>query len=139
MGAPLPDDLMLTTRQLRELHAAGMTIGAHTLTHPILATLPNDTARTEIAEGRLRLEAIVGDTVRFFAYPNGRPGKDYIAAHVGMVRDLGFEAAFSTAWGACSPGGDRFQIPRFTPWQAGRVRYGLQMAQNLTRKGYATA
>ena len=138
-GAALPDDLMLTSRQVLDLHKAGMTIGAHTVTHPILAMLADDVAKREIAESRARLEALVGDRVRFFAYPNGKPGKDYAAAHVAMVRDLGFEAAVSTAWGACAPGGDLFQIPRFTPWDAGGVRYGLRMARNLARRSYATA
>lgn len=138
-GTALPDDLMLTSRQLLDLHEAGMTIGAHTVTHPILATLSDEIAMREIAESRRRLEALLRNQVRYFAYPNGRPGKDYKAVHVAMVRDLGFEAAVSTAWGACAPGADPYQIPRFTPWDAGGVRYGLRMARNLTRRSYATA
>jgi peptidoglycan/xylan/chitin deacetylase (PgdA/CDA1 family) len=138
-GTGLPDDLMLTTRQLLDLHEAGMTIGAHTVTHPILATLSDEIAKREIAESRTRIEALLGDEVLYFAYPNGKPGKDFKAVHVAMVRDLGFEAAVSTAWGACGSGGDLYQIPRFTPWDASAVRFGLRMAQNLTRKSYVTA
>ena len=138
-GAVLPDDLMLTTRQVLDLREAGMTIGAHTVTHPILAMLSDDVARREIAESRSRLEALLGDRVRYFAYPNGRPGKDFTQKHVAMVRELGFEAAVSTAWGACASDGDPYQIPRFTPWDANGVRYGLRMARNLTRRSYATA
>ena len=37
----LPDDLMMTSGQVRELADAGMEIGAHTMTHPILRTLPD--------------------------------------------------------------------------------------------------
>ena len=32
----LPDDLMMSSEQVRELHAAGMEIGGHTVRHPIL-------------------------------------------------------------------------------------------------------
>ena len=37
--APDPDGLMATTAQIRALHDGGMGIGAHTVTHPILARL----------------------------------------------------------------------------------------------------
>ena len=40
VGANLPDDLMMTSGQVRQLAEAGMEIGAHTMTHPILRTLP---------------------------------------------------------------------------------------------------
>lgn len=137
-GAVLPDDLMLSSAQLQVMGAAGMTFGAHTLTHPILATLPDAAARREIVEGRNRLEALVGDRIRYFAYPNGRPGKDYLGTHVAMVRELGFDAAFSTAWGVSTKRSDRFQLPRFTPWDDGGIRYGVRMAQNLRRSSFAT-
>jgi peptidoglycan/xylan/chitin deacetylase (PgdA/CDA1 family) len=138
-GGNLPDDLMMTARQLRELAAAGMSIGAHTVHHPILARLPETEARTEIVEGRQRLAAICGVPVNLFAYPNGKPGTDYGAEHVRLARAAGFKAAVSTAWGAAGVGSDLFQIPRFTPWDRSALRYGLRLAGNLRRRGYATA
>ena len=61
-------------------------------------------------------EDAVGRSVDLFAYPNGRPGADYGSEHVRMVREAGFTAAFTTAWGAASAASDAFQLPRFTPW-----------------------
>jgi peptidoglycan/xylan/chitin deacetylase (PgdA/CDA1 family) len=139
VGARLPDTLMLTDAQVDELVRAGMEIGAHTVTHPILAGLPQDRARWEIAESKRRLEALTGRPVTLFAYPNGEPGRDYSAAHVAMVRDAGFEAAVSTAWGAAGPRCDRYQIPRFTPWDRTAWRYALRLAQNARRADYAVA
>jgi len=130
VGTALPNDLMMTDRQLRELQAGGMTIGAHTVTHPILAGLGDAEAHAEIAEGKRALEGLTGKPVTLFAYPNGKPGRDYTATHVGMVREIGFEAAVSTAEGAASAGGDLHQIPRFTPWDKTRWRYGLRLARN---------
>ena len=138
-AVPLPDRLMLTGDQLRRLHEAGMTIGAHTASHPILASLPDEQARSEIASGKARLEQMIGDGVRFFAYPNGRPGQDYRAVHVRMVRELGFEAAFSTAVGTADASCDPFQIPRFRPWGRTATRYGLRLAQGMARRRFATA
>lgn len=130
-GAELPRDLMMSSRQVRELHGAGMEIGAHTVNHPILATLPVAAARSEIASGREALEATVRGRVGLFAYPNGKPGQDYRPEHVEMVRALGFDAAVSTAWGRAGPG-DMFQLPRFTPWDRAPLRFALRLAHNLT-------
>ena len=130
-----PTDLMMTTQQLRELHAGGMQIGAHTVTHPILARLDRSAARNEMVAGRAQLEALLDAPVRLFAYPNGKPGTDYTAETVALARCAGFDAAFSTAWGAARRDGDRFQVPRFTPWDRTPWRFGLRMAANLRRRG----
>jgi peptidoglycan/xylan/chitin deacetylase (PgdA/CDA1 family) len=135
----LPMDLMLSSEQVRGLAAAGMGIGAHTVTHPILARLDDPTARREIADGRIALEGLAGQPIRLFAYPNGKPGNDYTSAHATMVKELGFTAAVSTSWGVARTADSLFELPRFTPWGVGRVRYGLRMAQNLTRKSRAVA
>ncbi len=138
-GVDLPNDLMLTSSQLREMARAGMTIGGHTVHHPILATLSDDQALAEMVNGRRRLEEIIGVPVDLFAYPNGKPDEDYNAAHVRLAREAGFEAAVSTAWGAARPGCDPYQIPRFSPWDRHAWRYGLRLADNLRRDGYAVA
>ncbi|MGH8851496.1 MAG: polysaccharide deacetylase family protein [Casimicrobiaceae bacterium] len=127
----LPDDLMMTGDQLRSVAAAGMTIGGHTVTHPILARLDEAAARREIADGRDALEAIVRQPVRLFAYPNGKPDVDYAGAHVRMAKQLGFAAAVSTAAGAAQRGDPLHQLPRFTPWDRSTARWGLRLARNL--------
>lgn len=134
IAADLPDDLMMTSAQVRQLHDAGMEIGGHTLTHPILASIDDTAARTEITEGKAKLEAIIGTSLRLFAYPNGKPGKDYLPAHVRIVRDAGFEAAVSTAWGTARQDSDMLQLPRFTPWDKSEWRYVLRMVQNMRQE-----
>jgi len=126
-----PDDLMLSSDELRRLHGQGVAIGAHTVSHPILARLDAEAARNEIASGRAQLEKLLGERVALFAYPNGRPGRDYLPEHVDMVRELGFDAAVSTSWGAARSTTDRFQLPRFTPWDQTRGRFDLRMFRNL--------
>jgi len=126
--------LMMTERQLRELASHGMEIGAHCVTHPILARLPAEAARHEILSSKDRLEAILGTAVRTFAYPNGRPGTDYAREHVAMVREAGFSAAVSTAWGAASNGVDYYQVPRVAPWDRSALKYGLRMVRSFTQR-----
>lgn len=129
--SPMPDDLMMRSDQVRALHRAGMQIGAHTVSHPILAKLTPDAARDEIARSKRSLESLLGDSVELFAYPNGKPGTDYTDASVEVVRELGFSSAVSTAVGAAGKGADPFQLPRFTPWDRSRGRFAARMARNL--------
>jgi peptidoglycan/xylan/chitin deacetylase (PgdA/CDA1 family) len=127
----LPNDLMMTTEQVRALHRAGMRIGAHTRSHPILARLGREEARAEIEGGRDDLQHLLGEPVTLFAYPNGKPGKDYSRESVALVQEIGFEAAAATAWGAAGMASDPFQLPRFTPWDRSQSRFGLRMIGQL--------
>jgi peptidoglycan/xylan/chitin deacetylase (PgdA/CDA1 family) len=133
LQAKLPSDLMMTSAQVRTLHNAGMEIGGHTVSHPILSRMNSSDARREIADGKDALEGITGARVKLFAYPNGKPGQDYLAEHVTMVRSMGFTAAVSTAWGVANSDTDPHQLPRFTPWDSGQAKFILRMAQNLFR------
>lgn len=130
-GAELPDDLMLSSSQLRNLAAMDMEIGAHTVNHPILATLDPVTAEHEIAASREVLESLLDTRIRLFAYPNGKPGQDYLPEHVNIVKRLGFQAAVSTAWGAAGSKDDLFQLPRFTPWDRSKYAFYARLLRNL--------
>ncbi|MBL8344493.1 MAG: polysaccharide deacetylase family protein [Rubrivivax sp.] len=123
----LPDDLMMRSGQVVELHRAGMEIGGHTARHPILRVLADADAEAEIAQGRARLQQLVDAPVDVFAYPNGRPMQDYDGRHVEMVRRLGFRVAVSTAAGTATASSDVFQLPRFTPWDAGEWRWMMRL------------
>jgi peptidoglycan/xylan/chitin deacetylase (PgdA/CDA1 family) len=122
---------MLSSDQLLALHRAGMTIGAHTVSHPILSSISNAEARAEIADSRARLQDIIQAKVSLFAYPNGKPGRDFEERHAAMLRSQGFDAAVTTAWGAARAGTDPFYLPRFTPWDRGSGRFLLRMATNM--------
>lgn len=130
-GNALRDDLMMAVPQVQALRAAGMEIGGHTVTHPILTRLSDDEARREIVQGKLTLESWLGEEVPVFAYPNGRPGDDFAPRHATMAREAGFKAALTTAWGVARPQTDPFGIPRFTPWARQKWKFGLQLARNL--------
>lgn len=130
---PLPDDLMMTTEQLKALHAAGMEIGGHTARHPILAKLDAEVVRQEISAGKEFLEQTLHTRIRLFAYPNGKPGTDYLPEQAGIVRDLGFDAAVSTQWGSAHRSSDKFQLPRFTPWSPKPSRFIPMLLTNLRR------
>ena len=127
----LPNNLMMTTEQLQALHAAGMEIGGHTARHPIIAKLDADAVRQEITAGKTFLEQTLNTRSRLFAYPNGKPGTDYLPEQAGIVRDLGFDAAVSTQYGSATQSSDVFQLPRFTPWSPQPLRFVPMLLGNL--------
>jgi peptidoglycan/xylan/chitin deacetylase (PgdA/CDA1 family) len=103
--------LALDKSGLQQLAAAGMTIGAHSLSHPILARASDDLAWKEIAESKTALEKVLGQPVWAFGYPFGN------AATV-TQRDLkfaeltGFQCSFMNTGGGFGATNYRFAIPR---------------------------
>jgi len=86
----------LPVETLRSLAGApGVTIGAHTLSHPMLAKHPEAVARHEIAESRAWLEAALGMPVRHFAYPVGDPSSAG-AREFALAKGAGFASAVTT-------------------------------------------
>lgn len=136
LAVPLPNDLMMTSDAVRNLRKAGMQIGGHTISHPILATASISLARDEISEGKRHLEGILGEQICLFAYPNGKSGTDYLPEHAVLVEQAGFEAAVSTDWGAANSQTDVFRIPRFTPWDTTRTLFVLRLIKKLGETGH---
>jgi len=66
------DERRMTPAMLREMAAAGMEIGVHSRTHPNLTTLSKEQLDEEIGGCKTELEGMVGQPVRFLAYPGGR-------------------------------------------------------------------
>jgi peptidoglycan/xylan/chitin deacetylase (PgdA/CDA1 family) len=64
-------------------------IGAHTVSHPALPSLPREAQRSEITSSKETLEEIVGRPVDGFSYPHGR----YTSGSIDLVREAGFQYA----------------------------------------------
>lgn len=127
----------LTREQVNIMHQNGMTIGAHTVHHPILALETLATAQQEISDSKILLEQIINSPIEFFAYPNGKYQQDFTDDHVAIVRDLGFKAAFSTEWGVAQPQIDCvYKLKRFTPWDRSPGKFCLRLAINALAERY---
>ena len=87
--APESGARMMTEGELRELAAAGVELGAHTVTHPDMSRLDHAACLREMTESRAMLERVGGTSVRTFAYPFCRYGPAAVAA----AEDAGFVAA----------------------------------------------
>lgn len=130
--APRPrGNMMMSHRQLRDMsRSPSAMIGGHTRSHPILEAINDGDARNEIAGGKSDLEGIIDREIGWFAYPNGKVDRDYGPVHVQQVREAGFRGAVSTNWGTLDSTSDRFQIPRFTPWQRNFSRFAIDLARS---------
>jgi peptidoglycan/xylan/chitin deacetylase (PgdA/CDA1 family) len=127
----------LTKDQIITMHQNGMTIGAHTVHHPILALETYETAQKEIADSKQLLEQIIESPIEFFAYPNGKYQQDFNDDHVSIVEKLGFKAAFSTEWGVAQPDVDgAYKLKRFTPWDRSPSKFCLRLAMNTLAERY---
>lgn len=136
----LPTDLMMTSAQVRQAHHAGMHIGAHTHDHPILAKSSVAEARHQINRSREELAGLLGTAPRLFAYPNGKPTLDYSREHVALVKEAGFDAAVSVAFGCTTRDSDHFQIPRFIPWDHNPKKFAVRVLTHpLRHRAAATA
>ena len=103
---------MLTWDELREMHALGMTIGAHTVTHPNLPNAGLESAEAEISGSRQRLERELDAPVTMFSYPNGGAERYMTPAVARLVAAAGFAAA-TTSWnGFAGPGSDLYALER---------------------------
>lgn len=100
---------VMTWDQIREMKAAGVTIGLHSAAHDHMTELSPDTAREDIERGRRRLEEELGEAPKLFAYPFGEISADLKR----LVASMGFQAAFGQHSGVAYAGGDLFVLPRF--------------------------
>lgn len=75
-----------------------VTIGAHTVTHPVLASLTTEHALFEMQHSRQRIEASVGLPVQHFCYPFGSRNEVGLREFE-MAKALGFQTATTTRWG----------------------------------------
>lgn len=125
---------MMRADDVVALYRAGMQIGGHTRTHPILLKLDDSQAEREIAGGLDDLTSITGERPLLFAYPNGKPGGDFDEQHVAMVARAGVSYAFTTLAGAARRTSGRLLLPRFTPWDRRRWRFGWRAWGNLSNR-----
>jgi peptidoglycan/xylan/chitin deacetylase (PgdA/CDA1 family) len=103
--------LMLNLPELRQLAGAGMCIGAHTMSHPMLSQSSPDAAWTEISESKRNLEQALGQEIWALAYPFG-DSSSVTSREVRMAERAGFQCAFLNMGGECGTRTPRFALPR---------------------------
>jgi peptidoglycan/xylan/chitin deacetylase (PgdA/CDA1 family) len=122
-----PKRLMLDWGEVDALRGLGFSVGAHTVTHPILSRVTPEHAREEIQGSKDAIERALGVTVRAFAYPNGGP-EDYTPMTVRLVQECGFRCAVSTRRGLNGPATPPFELRRGGPWENHLPTFAFKLA-----------
>jgi peptidoglycan/xylan/chitin deacetylase (PgdA/CDA1 family) len=111
----------ININQLKEMALSGwVTVGAHTINHPVLANENDSGCRYEIEQSIKQLESMLETPVKYFAYPNGRPGFDFGEREISYLKENNITLAFSTEPDNLSTHTNRLSIPRM-----GFARMGL--------------
>jgi peptidoglycan/xylan/chitin deacetylase (PgdA/CDA1 family) len=103
--------LVLSQAELQQLAAAGMCIGAHSLSHPMLSQLPPEVGWSEISESKKNLEQALGRKIWAFAYPFG-DSLSVRSQEMEMAERAGFQCAFLNVSGAFGTRTPKFALPR---------------------------
>lgn len=103
-------DIMLNWGEVKSLTSIGVLIGAHTLNHPILATLVEEAAENEIYGSKRLIEEKTQMPIEHFAYPNGKPD-DINQFCINRVRKY-FKTAVTTIPGINRQGTDLMRLKR---------------------------
>ncbi len=115
---------------------AGVEIGAHTRTHADLGRLHNPRELHDEVVGSGRdLQHVIGQPVRYFAFPYGQP-KNMSAAVFQLAREHGYEGVCSAYGGYNFPGDDPFHLQRIYPDNMLRLKNWLTVDPRKTCHPY---
>ncbi|HWC77686.1 MAG TPA: polysaccharide deacetylase family protein [Blastocatellia bacterium] len=137
--APPREFSSVTWDHVREMDTAGIEIGSHTVTHPILTNVAIDRVRDELSESRERIESVVGHAARLFCYPNG----GYNAAVKREAAQAGYICAVVSEPGFNDSGCDPMALRRIHGERDlahfAQSTSGFEQAKNRWRRGRGPA
>lgn len=107
-GVKYPREAMAVEELKKIANIPQVTIGAHTVSHPLLTSCNDEEIDFEITESKRKIEEWTGKTVNIFAYPNGA----YSGREKSVLQTRGFKLAVTTKSGFISPETDTYLVPR---------------------------
>ncbi len=112
-GTPPKPFQNMTIENLVEVDRSGLvSVGAHTLNHPILKNEDDVQSRLETVTSVERLARLLEHEINYFAYPNGIPGVDFTKREQNYLTGAGIKLTFSTEAKNLSLTNSRMSIPR---------------------------
>jgi peptidoglycan/xylan/chitin deacetylase (PgdA/CDA1 family) len=101
---------LLTRRELTQLARSGVTIGAHSRSHPVLSLCTEEESRREIQQSKIEIEKTLGQPVWAFAYPFGNHAT-MGERELRLAEESGFACAFVNIedWGGVA---NPYALPR---------------------------
>jgi peptidoglycan/xylan/chitin deacetylase (PgdA/CDA1 family) len=109
-------------RDLKALDPGVVTVGSHTMSHPVLTSLVPDEMEAEMRESRTVLERELGREVKHFCYPNGDLDQETV-----LAARRHYDSAVTVEPGSLDADVDLHRLPRF----AAEPRRSLRLARRL--------
>jgi peptidoglycan/xylan/chitin deacetylase (PgdA/CDA1 family) len=126
-GGPNPDHSTMSAGDVAKIASSpAVDVGAHTVTHPVLAALDYPAQLGELQSSRERLGEIIGHPPACFAYPYGTPF-DYDRRSVRAARECGFELACANVLSRAGRRSPSLELPRMVvrDWDASEFEQRL--------------
>jgi len=125
---PAESELMMTWDEARTLIKSGHIVGAHTMTHPNLAHIRTEDARSELDDSKRKMQNVLGQSIRHFSYPHPALNPNWNETTLRLTAELGYSTAVTTVCGAVRKGANPLTLPRtYVP------RDELEFAWNVER------
>jgi peptidoglycan/xylan/chitin deacetylase (PgdA/CDA1 family) len=118
----------LTSAQIREMAANGMSIGSHTVTHRALGDMDAEEAASEMSLSRLYLEGLLQRSVNFIAYPKG----SYNEFTAKIANEAAYNGGFSVEYGTCSYDSNPYVLRRIPIFSFDR-----EIKQTMIKRGWS--
>jgi peptidoglycan/xylan/chitin deacetylase (PgdA/CDA1 family) len=83
---------LMSVDQLQKVPSELVSIGSHTMTHPVLPLLSPRKARHELSESRAKLEKLLNVPVDLFSFPRGAFNEDLVR----WCQEVGYERVFTS-------------------------------------------
>jgi peptidoglycan/xylan/chitin deacetylase (PgdA/CDA1 family) len=125
---------MLTWDDVHALEGLGVSIGAHTVSHPVLSRVSPERAWAEIRGSRDMIQSVCGRAPRAFAYPNGQPA-DYTETVQRLVREAGFACAVTTRFGLNRRETPPYELRRGGPWEHDLATFAVKLVAHRLAAG----
>jgi len=106
------ENFMMSPDHIKEMATQGMTIGSHTMSHPILSSLPNEQAREELQRSRRTLEELLQLPVKHISYPNGPGVANYNQRTQQLASEAGYRSATTSVRGVATLNSNLFAMER---------------------------
>ncbi len=116
---------------LLAMRHAGMTIGAHSRTHPHLDRLPPEHHDDEVLGARRDLEKVLGEPVQHLAYPNPGGGGPVGPLARAAAERAGFRCAFTSIPDPMSLAPDLLRLPRLGVYAGDQERTLFEVLESV--------
>lgn len=128
---PRKSFMNMTVEQVTELKRSGLvSLGAHSLNHPILANESDEVSRCEIINSIKDLSELLDERITSFAFPNGKIGLDFGQREINTLKSSGVSIAFSTENRNINQSDNPLNVPRKEIHYGSNVKIVFKLVRN---------